>query len=109
MASLALFQSFENENYIEEQNVRPIELYILLNLNSYYSPCKRYWGKQYNLYNKLYTVCNWRKKKDLRPIAKKGETVCSSELVNFLANEIKTVSVQVVNGVGKKTTIMYFK
>ena len=87
MASLALFQSFENENYIEEQNVRPIELYILLNLNSNYSPCKRYWGKQYNLYNKLYTVCNWRKKKDLRPIAKKGETVCSGELVNFLANE----------------------
>ena len=29
MASLALFQSFENENYIEEQNARPIELYIL--------------------------------------------------------------------------------
>ena len=28
MASLALFQSFENENYIEEQNARPIELYI---------------------------------------------------------------------------------
>ena len=36
MASLALFQSFENENYIEEQNARPIELYILSNLNSNY-------------------------------------------------------------------------
>ena len=59
MASLALFQSFENENYIEEQNVRPIELHILSNLNSNYSPCKRDWEKQYNLCNKPYIVCNW--------------------------------------------------
>ena len=58
MASLALFQSFENENYIEEQNIRPIELYILSNLNSNYSPWGRYWEKQYKLCNKLYIVCH---------------------------------------------------
>ena len=28
MASLALFQSFDKKFYIEEQNIRPIELYI---------------------------------------------------------------------------------
>ena len=87
MASLALFQSFENENYNEEQNIRPIELYIFSNLNSNYSPCRRYWEKQYNLCYKLYIICHWRKTKELRPIAKKGETVSNIELVNFLAHE----------------------
>ena len=61
MASLALFQSFDKEFYIEEQNIRPIELYILSNLNSNYSLCRRYWEKQYNLCNKLYIVSHWRK------------------------------------------------
>ena len=84
MASLALFQSFDKEFYIEEQNIRPIELYILLNLNSNYSPCRSYWEKQYNLCNKLYIVCHWQKTKGLR--AKKGETVCNSHLVNFKIN-----------------------
>ena len=56
MASLALFQSFENENYIEEQNIQPIELYILSNLKSNYSPSRPYWEKQYNLCNKLYKL-----------------------------------------------------
>ena len=74
MASLVLFQSFENENYIEEQNIRPIELYILSDLNSSYSPCRWYWEKQYNLCNKLYIVCHWQKTKELCPIGKKGET-----------------------------------
>ena len=83
----SFIQSFENENYIEEQNIRRIELYILSNLNSIYSPCKRYWERQYNLCNKLYTVCRWRRKNDLRPIAKKGENVCNGELVNFLADQ----------------------
>ena len=87
MASLALFQSFESENYIEEQNVRPVELYILSNLNSNYSSCRRYWEKQYNLCNKLYIVCRWRKKNNLCPVVKKGETVCNGELVNFLADQ----------------------
>ena len=86
MASLALFQSFDKEFYIEDQNIRPIELYFLSNLNSNYSPCRRYCKKQYNLCNKLYIVCHWRKTKDLRVIAKKDETVCNGELVNFLAD-----------------------
>ena len=87
MASLALFQSFHKEFYIEEQSIRPIEFCILSNLNSNYSPCRRYCEKQYNLRNKLYIACYWQKIKDLCAIAKKGETVCNSELVNFLADE----------------------
>ena len=87
MSSLALFQSFDKEFYIEKQNIRPIELSILSNLNSNYSSCRRYCKKQYNLCNKLYIVCHWRKTKDLRAIAKKGETVCNGELVNFLTDE----------------------
>ena len=85
--SLALFQSFENEDYIEEHNIGPIENYILSNLNSNFSPCRSYWERQYNICNKLFIVCQWRKKRNLRAIAKKGETVCEGELVNFLADE----------------------
>ena len=79
MASSALFQSFYKEFYIEEQNIQPIELYILSNLNSNYSPCRRYWEKQYNLCNKLYIVSHWQ--------ITQCVTVCNGELVNFLANE----------------------
>ena len=87
MASLVLFQSFDKEFYIEEQNIRPIKLYIFSNLNSNYLPCRRYWEKQYKLCNKLYIVCHWRKTKDIRAITKKGEKVCNSELVDFLADK----------------------
>ena len=87
MASLALFQSFNQGVYIEKKNIRPIELYILSNLYSYYTPCRRYWEKHYNLCSKLYVVCQWREANDIRPIAKKGETVCNGELVNFLADK----------------------
>ena len=85
--SLALFQSFGNGNYIEEHNIRSRINYILSNLNSSFTPNRRYWEQQFNLTNKLFIVCHWRKKGNLRAIAKKGETVCNSELVNFLANE----------------------
>ena len=104
MASLALFQSFDKENYIEEQNIRPIELYTLSNLNSNYSPCKWHWEKQYNLCNKLYIVCHWQKAKELRPIAKK-QCVTANWLIFWPTRNIKTVSVQVVNGVGKTTYV----
>ena len=63
MASLGLFQLFDKEFYVEEQNIRPIELYILSNLNSNYSPCRRYWEKQYNLCNTfILSVTGERKK-----------------------------------------------
>ena len=61
--SLAFFQSFDNEDYIEEHNIRPIENYILSNLNLNFSPYRRYWEWQYNICNKLFIVCQWRKKR----------------------------------------------
>ena len=64
MVSLALFESFDKEFYIEEQNIRPIELYKLSYLNS-----------------------NFHLADVTGKIAKKGETVCNDELVNFLADE----------------------
>ena len=63
--SLALFQSFDNEDYIEEHNIRPIENYILSNLNSNFSPCRCYWERQYNICNKRFIVCQWREKKGI--------------------------------------------
>ena len=87
MMSLAIFESFDNGDYIEEHNIGLILNYILANLNSYYSPNRRYWERQYNNCNKLFLACKWRKERNLRAIAKKGETVCGGELINFLASE----------------------
>ena len=82
-----MFESFDNGDYIEEHNIRLITNYILSNLNSYYMPNRCYWERQYSNCNKLFLACKWRKERNLRVIAKKGETVCGGELINFLANE----------------------
>ena len=84
--SLALFESFDNGDYIDEHLTKSVINYILMNLYSY-NPSRRYWEQQYNMCNKLFTVCQWRKKINLHAIGKKGETVCDGELVNFLADE----------------------
>ena len=64
-----------------------MELYILSNLNSIYNPSRSYWEKMYHLCNKLYLVSYWRKRNNLPPIAKKGETTCNGELINYYSNK----------------------
>ena len=80
--SLAVFQSFENGDYIDEVNIPLIMNYIRMNLYSW-SPNRRYWERQYNIVNKLNIVCRWRKENRVRPIAKKGEKICDNEIINF--------------------------
>ena len=87
MASKAMFELFDNGFYIEQKNICSVELYILLNLNSIYNPSRDYWEKMFHLCNKLYIVSYWRKRNNLPPIAKKGETTCNGELINYYSNK----------------------
>ena len=81
-----MFDSYENDDYIEEVNIGSIVNYICMNLNSW-SPNHCYWQKQYHIVTKLCSVCRWRRENGARPIGKKGEIICNNELVNFFANE----------------------
>lgn len=54
--SLAMFDSYENGDHIDEVNIPEIQNYIFMNLNSW-SPNKCYWERQYNIATKIYFVC----------------------------------------------------
>ena len=82
----AMFEEFENGNYISQENLKLIENFICGNLNGW-SPNKSYYYTQLNYFKKLWEVCACRKKQDFRPIGKKGEAICNNELVNFFADE----------------------
>ena len=84
--SLAVYKSFENGNYILEENIKLVTNFICGNLISW-SPNRSYYQAQYNYATKLYHVFRWRKKRGFRPTAKIEETICNDELVNFLADE----------------------
>ena len=43
MMSPAMFESFDNGDYIGEHDIMLIKNYILANLNSYYMPNRRCW------------------------------------------------------------------
>ena len=68
--SYALFEKFENGNYVSQENLELIENFICGNLNGWF-PNKSYNYTQWNYLTKIYDVCLWRKKNDFRPIAKK--------------------------------------
>ena len=87
MASKVMFDLFDGGFYIEQKNIRSVELYILSNLNAIHTPSRGYWEKQYHLCNKLYIVSYWRKRHNLPPIAKNGETTCNNELINYYSNK----------------------
>ena len=84
--SWAIFELFENDIYISEENIKLVTDFICGNFNNW-SPNRSYYQCQYNYATKLYHVCKWRKKHGLRTIAKKGEAICGGELVNFFADE----------------------
>ena len=71
-----MYESFENGDYILEENIKLVTDFICGNLNnwSYYnnwSSNRSYYQTQYNYARKLYHVCRWRRKCGLRFIAKK--------------------------------------
>ena len=84
--SLAMFEFFENGNYIHENDIQLVRDYISTNLNSWSANCG-YWLRQYHIVSKLNIVCNWRKENSFCALAKKGETICNNELINCFADE----------------------
>ena len=87
MASLAMFQLFQDGFYVEQKNIRSIELYILSNLNSIFTHSRSYWQAKYHECNKLYIVSYWRKRHGLPAIAKTCETTCNGNLVNYFSDK----------------------
>ena len=84
--SWAMYELFENGNYICEENIKLVTDFICCNLNNW-SPNQSYYQCQYNYATKLYHVCKWRKECGFRAIAKKGEAICGDKLVNFFADK----------------------
>ena len=84
--SWAIYESFEDGDYILEENIKLVTDFICGNLNNW-SPNRSYYQAQYNYATRLYHVCRWRRKSSLRPIAIKGEAICNEELVIFFADE----------------------
>ena len=84
--SLAMFEFFENGNYIHENDIQLVRDYIASNLTSW-PPNRGYWLRQYHIVSKLNIVCNWRKENSFCALAKKGETICNNELINCFADE----------------------
>ena len=84
MAGWQIHEMFEDFAYIHDFYVDELVNYICGNLHAW-TPNKRYWEEQYNYCIKLKIVINWRKKKGLRPIAKKGQMICREDnLINFI-------------------------
>lgn len=84
--SWTMYESFENGDYIHEENIKLVTDFICANLNNW-SPNRSYYQAQHNYATKLYHVCKWRKQRGFRPIENKGEAICNNELVNFFADE----------------------
>ena len=84
--SWAMYESFENGDYILEENIKLVTDFICGNLDNWPSNSS-YYQAQYNYATKLYHVCRWRRKRGLRPIVIKGEAICNEELVIFFADE----------------------
>ena len=84
--SWAMYESFENGDYILEENIKLVTDFICDNLDNWPSNSS-YYQAQYNYATKLYHVCRWRRKRRLRLIAKKGEAICNEELVDFFTDE----------------------
>ena len=86
MDEFLLFEAFENEDYFTQQHIKKVISYICGQLISW-SPNHSYYLRQYNLVTKLMLVCDWKKERSLPALAKRGETTCSCELVNFYEDE----------------------
>ena len=82
MDEFLLFEAFERGDYIPQQHIKKVISYICGQLISWL-PNRSYYLRQYNLATKLMLVCDWKKERSLPTLAKRGETICDGELVNF--------------------------
>ena len=86
MDEYLLFAAFERGDYNPYSRIKKITHYIAGQLISW-SPNRSYFEAQYNYVTKLYHVCKWREECGFAAIAKKGESICNNELVNFFKDE----------------------
>ena len=86
MNELSLYEAFDKGHYIHLEYISKVQSYIAGNLISW-SPNRSFQQPEYNYVTKLYEICHWRKERNMQPMAKKGEAICSNELVNFLKDE----------------------
>ena len=86
MNEYTLYEAFDKGHHIHLENIPKVRNYIAGNLISW-SPIRSSWLAEYNYATKLYHVCNWKKKRSMPPMAKRGEAICNNELVNFFKDE----------------------
>ena len=85
MDQYTLYKAYEKGHYIHESCLCKVVNYICGNLVSW-SP-NRFWLDEYNAVSNLYIVCMWERDRGLPLLAKKGDTICNDQLVNFLKDE----------------------
>ena len=85
MNELSLYKAFDKGHYILLEYISKVQLYCW-KLNFLVST-SFILAAEYNYTTKLYEVCHWRKERNMQPMAKKGEAICSNELVNFFKDE----------------------
>ena len=73
MDEYLLFESSENGEYIQEQDIKKVANYICGHLISW-SPNQSYFECQYNYATKLQLVCKWKRKHGLAACAKKRKS-----------------------------------
>ena len=81
-----LFEVFERGDYIPWEQIKKTTNYISSQLISS-SPNCSYYEAQYDYVTKLIHVCQWKKKRGLPALGKKGEAICGDELVNFFEDK----------------------
>ena len=84
--SWTMFELFENDNYICEENIKLVTGFICANLINW-SPNRSYYQCQYNYVTKLYHACKWRKDRGFCAIAKKVEAIFGDELVKLFGDK----------------------
>ena len=83
--SWAMYELFENGNYICEENIKLVTDFICANLINW-SPNRSYY-QCHHYVTKLYHACKWIKEHGFCAIAKKGEAICGDKLVKFLGDK----------------------
>ena len=86
MDEYLMYEAFSRGDYIPQEQIKKVTNFICGQLISW-SPNRTFYQGEHNLATKLIIVCLWKKKKGLLAIAKRGQTICNNELVNFFEDE----------------------
>ena len=86
MKGCEINDKFDKGYFIEEKSIEILCRYIYGNLVNH-TRNFRYCNEQYRYLNKLYIVIQWKGKKNLIPVGRKGEMICKDKLVNFFEDK----------------------